>query len=380
MFTRFLRPLLMVVASSFLVIQVASAGAATVPGWQISKVYPVFSQINSVAASSSTNAWVGGFSCANPCGPTSALVAHWNGKTWQNIPVPAQFVNNPQGAAVGAVAATSASNAWAFAEAGDPSTPSVHALHWTGSGWHQTFTFPAWFSVVTAVAPGATDAWAFGVIVSPFAPYAAHYNGKVWERVPLPVNVTSVSALSPHDVWAFGESTATATHGKLAIVHWNGVSWKQTTLPRLAYPSGDSVAPAGITEVSSGNVWAMAQLGHGEGVAPGAVLLHWNGKAWTQVKIPFTLVGPQQITSDGGGGFWIASPELVKNSYVNYLVHLSKGRWSQVAVPHRPGDTTQLSALASVPGTNSVWGAGSDFPSPANPEGISRGIIIKYGA
>jgi hypothetical protein len=149
---------------------------------------------------------------------------------------------------------------------------------------------------------------------------------------------------------------------------------------RLTYPSGDFVQPASIAPISSANVWAIAALSEGEGVANGAVLLHWNGEAWTQVKVPFTLNGPQYITSDGHGGFWLYSPEYVKGSYLTYLFHYSDGRWTYVAIPHTKGDATQIQALATIPGTTSVWAAGIGYPSPDNPSGISNGVILKYGA
>ena len=44
---------------------------------------------------------------------------------------------------------------------------------------------------------------------------------------------------------------------------------------------------AGIVAITPDNVWADAFLSAGMGVAPGIVLLHWNGGGhWQRVAVP----------------------------------------------------------------------------------------------
>jgi hypothetical protein len=134
--------------------------------------------------------------------------------------------------------------------------------------------------------------------------------------------------------------------------------------------------PADVVAITPSNVWADAFLSAGQGVAPGVVLLHWNGKAWSQVKVPYPTVEPSSITQDGHNGIWLSA--YGSTNFKAYLDHDSNGHWSQVAVPAVKGSTTQLSMLSRIPGTSSVWAAGITYPNQ-NPNGISQGIILKYG-
>jgi hypothetical protein len=127
-------------------------------------------------------------------------------------------------------------------------------------------------------------------------------------------------------------------------------------------------------------VWADAILTSGEGVAPGSVLLHWNGQAWSQVTVPYPTDQPGSLAQDGHNGIWLSVYGDATENYTPYLVHDSHGHWSRVAVPTVPGDAnTQLSMLSWIPGTRSVWAVGETFPVD-NPDGVSQGVILKYGS
>jgi hypothetical protein len=126
----------------------------------------------------------------------------------------------------------------------------------------------------------------------------AHYNGTAWTQVAFPATVTpqDASALSSRNIWAVGQGASS-----MAIMHWNGKSWTQSRLPKVSLPAGDRMNGEGIAAISPDNVWADAFLGAGMGVAPGIVLLHWNGKAWSRVSVPYPANQPGVITQDGHG-------------------------------------------------------------------------------
>jgi len=77
------------------------------------------------------------------------------------------------------------SSAWAFANQGSNVDTTI-ALRWNGTAWTGRHDFPAWSDMNAAVVIGKADAWAFGQIISPFAPYVAHYNGTIGESLPHP--------------------------------------------------------------------------------------------------------------------------------------------------------------------------------------------------
>src|ERR1019366_8216260 len=265
------------------------AQAASPPGWRITKILPVSSDLDSVAATAAADAWAAGFSCGNPCANASLLVDRWNGTAWRGISAPSDV---PASVGSAVVAASSASNAWVCAGiSGGVDYPD--ALHWTGGAWATTTQFPAWVGITSAVAPSRTDAWAFGQFIFPYAPYVAHYDGTSWSQVAFPIAPAKSSASSPSNVWVIGQTLATpSTPPQVTTMHWDGQSWQQVPLPPITLPTGDNMQPAGILAVTPNNVWADAILTAGEGVAPGAVLLHWNGKAWSQATVPYPTYQP----------------------------------------------------------------------------------------
>jgi hypothetical protein len=354
----------------------ASANAASSPGWRISKVLPVSSDLDSVAATAAGDAWAAGFSCGNPCGDSSLLVDRWNGTAWRRISAPSDV---PASIGSAVVAASSASNAWVFAGISG-SAGHTDVLHWTGHAWGSTTQFPDLSAITTAVAPSPTDAWAFGQITFPFSPYAAHYDGTSWVQVPFPINPARASASSASDVWVIGETVVTSGPGQVTIEHWDGQSWQEVALPPVTLPAGDSLQPADILAITPDNVWADAFVMAGQGemvrVAPGTVLLHWNGTVWSQVTVPYPTYQPNSLAQDGHGGLWLSVDGDASENYNPYLVHDVNGHWHRIAVPAVAGDTTQLGRLSWIPGTHSVWAAGNAIQTTS---GTSQGIILKNG-
>lgn len=137
----------------------------------------------------------------------------------------------------------------------------------------------------------ATDAWAVGRAGS--STLAEHWNGSQWSVVPTP-NVAGamfnelkgVAAVSSTDVWAAGYASTT-TNNVVLTEHWNGTQWSMVLTPQ---PPAQSAGPAlnAIAAVSSNDVWAVG--GSFEALIPGpggqAVLMHWDGHAWSLTPAP----------------------------------------------------------------------------------------------
>ena len=164
-----------------------------------------------------------------------ALIMRWNGRTWQRLPGP-----RLRGASLHDVAALSPHDAWAVGG----------------------------YPVDRYGNPGKT------LIV--------HWNGMAWQRVrsPSPADrdtLYSVAVTSASNAWAVGETGA-----KTLILHWNGRSWRQvpSPSPRRRSPTGDGLAA--VTATSARDAWAVGTDDRPGGVA-GALVEHWNGKAWHTV-------------------------------------------------------------------------------------------------
>ncbi len=122
------------------------------------------SELFAVSATSAANVWAVGEVTAGTTEQT--LVLHWNGRTWARVASP-----NPGGSAhdnvLDGVAATSASSAWAVGNYETATGQSTLVLHWNGRQWARVASpnpgGPAHDNVLDAVAAtSASSAWAVG--------------------------------------------------------------------------------------------------------------------------------------------------------------------------------------------------------------------------
>jgi hypothetical protein len=239
-----------------------------------------------VDAQAPKNVWaVGGTSWFYP---TQTLARHWNGKTWTQVPTP-----TPGGSAwFNAVAATSATNAWAVGYIGGGpgdsgvSTPIIE--RWNGKVWkQQSFrlpTNPGQFMAVSAT--GRDNAWAVGStgVEGPNGALIEHWNGRVWRRIPANTpygfgNLQGVTAISPDNVWAVGYTNSSPVYLSLTL-HWNGKRWSVVPSPN---PTGQTDLWA-VSGSSPANVWAVGYTNpnacENGGPQCGTAAFHWNGKRW----------------------------------------------------------------------------------------------------
>jgi hypothetical protein len=144
--------------------------------------------LTSVAATSASNAWAIGYT------GTGTLVLHWNGRTWKRVSSPTPGLETSPvsstggrkaGAALRNVAATSTNNAWAVGVSGCGCMPSSYwpfILRWNGTAWKQVPS--AIQSVSTSLsavaATSASNAWAVGT-TGTGKTLIEHWNGTAWK-------------------------------------------------------------------------------------------------------------------------------------------------------------------------------------------------------
>ena len=154
-------------------------------------------------------------------------------------------------------------------------------MHYDGTSWTVTDVATpdgqplAVINSFTALAPD--DVWAVGLSSSGngFQPLTDHYDGTSWSVVgtvqpPEGFNgFVSSAGSSTSDVWAGGAANTTPL-----VAHWNGTSWKQSTLPK-SFTAGYVAA---MTAITKNDVWGAGFAGSSS-LTP--TLIHWNGKHWT---------------------------------------------------------------------------------------------------
>jgi len=122
--------------------------------------------LHGVAALSARNAWAAGTSSSG-----DTVILHWVGRRRRRTPSPSP--PTPGEDFLGALSASSVDNAWAVGS----NTGEILAEHWDGASW-QVVPIPLVESVRVSVLPSG-HAWAAG------SPPILHWNGTAWHRVPL---------------------------------------------------------------------------------------------------------------------------------------------------------------------------------------------------
>ena len=315
-----------------------SAQAASSPGWRVvfSHHYSgalVGSAYVAVASPSRTAAWAVGGAGGNGNPATGRPTgARWQHGSWRAIRLPSGLSGW-----LGAVSADSAKDAWAV------SIVSGYVLHWNGTKWAVARRFPehslpSELTGVTALSP--SNVWVFGGPGADPGLGTWHFNGHSWHQVTSGpgVGIVTASPLSATNIWAIGSSSAPQD----SIVHFTGKwqSVRATALSGLQFTA--------IAAVSKHDVWAVGTVQTNSFLPR---LVHLTSRGWSRVRVPW-LVDPIGLAPDGRGGIWITA----QNSSGMWALHRSAtGSWSRIKM--KP--SAVLLRIALIPGTTSLWGAGS---------------------
>jgi hypothetical protein len=311
--------------------------------WSVARTWPehqLATQITDVTAFSPTNVWVFGGPGAFPGIGTWHLI----GTTWHHV----------TGLATGVtfVSALSRSDMWAI---GDNVAPEDILLHYSAGTWQQ-LSSPVLngLNFTRILALSDTNVWVIG---SPGAfPGIGtwHLRGTTWHKVTgLAGAISTASAISRSDMWAIGADSVSPDD---ILLHYNGTTWQQLTGTALAGLQFER-----ILALSDTDVWVTAAPGGG----PNQQLLHFDGTQWSSVPITVPSgVQLESITSDGNGGLWFSG---FGSSPAQWAVHRSAtGTWSSTDL----GSGRTVFDLALIPGTTSLWGAGTLAAAPGSDAAI----------
>ena len=214
-------------------------------------------------------------------------------------------------------------------------------------------------------ADSRSDAWAVGnysTPARPYVPFIARWNGTSWKTVPSPnpgladgTSLRDVSALSATDAWAVGTYTPSPGTAGALILHWDGTRWRQ-----VRSPSAEDPELYAVSAVSATDVWAVG-IYSTDKVKP--FIVHWNGARWTQVPSPspgfagiLNGVSARSATDAWAVGDYAptASGQLRP-----LTLHWNGTRWTEVRSPGlatATGDTGLLGV--STISADDAWAAG----------------------
>ncbi|WP_131738734.1 hypothetical protein [Actinomadura roseirufa] len=328
--------------------------AHAAPGWRVTATPDKESGLRGLAAVDAKHAWAAGYQVVND--RAVPVVRSWNGKTWTKMSLPSSV----KGAYLGSVSASSSTNVWV---SGSNGRSKQYWLRWNGKSWAVVTSDQPKNSEPNApklLAIGTGDVWSFGLAGGgPFTGDVRHYDGRKWSKVKTPGYIAGASAVSGKEIWATGWINGPG--GPVpSVLRWDGKTWKKQAEPLGADARGGI---EGVLALNGKNVWASGADSAGRGV-----LLHWNGKTWSKTSAPVNA-RLRELVSDGDGGLWTVAGRT--------FLHYKSGKWTSVAVPGKSGLQSDVSALARIPKTTSVWGAGALVNSDAVDK---SSVLLKYGA
>ncbi len=339
-----------------------------------------------VAAITPNDAWAVGSSA------DGTLTEHWNGAGWSTIPsADATTVDDR----LNAVAAVSSSDVWAVGAAWDSQvgTQSL-AEHWNGATWMVT---PGPAPATTrnaelraAAAISSADVWAGGVAGTPLL---EHWNGSGWSVTPSPTaingtnldafGINGIAAVSSKDVWAVGGNTARSCAGTMPalIEHWDGTRWTATL-------TGQTGILYGVAALSASDVWAVG-ISFASG-PQGTLILHWNGKQWSQIPAPSPISQHQSYQLDAvaarASGDVFATGVAYDYGESNagpqsqaLLARWNGTTWSLVQVPQPGLEDNRLTSVAALPGAHGdVWAVGAYDDCPYYACAAQQALIAHF--
>jgi len=332
-------------ASSALVCSGAPAGAASAT-WH--PVYQATSFPNgyytSVAATGTKNAWAVG--TKNNSG--GLIAARWINSHWQSVSVPGASSFATSSSPV--VAGSSATNMWIF---GRLTNSAEKILRWNGS-WHPV-PAPPDDAADSPIVFSPTDAWAIGTQHGTSAGSCTSTTlwnwtgGPKWIAHTVGFCATGLGGTWAKDVWAVGTQTLPATRARISAAYWNGTHWKAITMP---HPYTYDWLPQ-VVVGSIKNVWLTGDNKNSVHPAqPGrGWALHWNGSSWYQT--PASVLDASPGVALVGSDLWMGPDQEWTGAWLN--------RTPDAALfgpPSAGGVHPGLLAIAAIPGSSSIWGAG----------------------
>lgn len=241
-------------------------------------------------------------------GQTSADLgtgARWNGSTWRLSDLPGAF-SRPSD-----VSASGPANVWAdgsrciIPSPGIPASYATYVTRYNGHSW-QTKTWKSSKSATPCtygalVTTGPRNTWLLG------SGQAEHFTGRSWQHLSIPVlgQAEAVAAVSADDIWALSGrfNGAHPQRDKTFFVRYNGRTWQRSPLPAIKLPKNGYLVPdSGFAVSSNHSIWASV------GIEPGgsrSYLLHFNGNSWQSIAVPAHPEEVQDVASDGAGGVWV---------------------------------------------------------------------------
>jgi hypothetical protein len=146
-------------------------------------------------------------------------------------------------------------------------------------------------------------------------------------------------------------------------MHWNGGAWTAMRVPVPPLPRG-GILDDRLAAASPGSFWfAYINFDRNYNFLSNG-LLRWHRGHWQRLRLPARFTYFLNAAAQAGqGGLWVCSPDQI--------YHYARGRWTQ---QHLPGPHSFCDDMAWIPHTESAWAVGSLDTASLNVERV----ILRY--
>ncbi|MBA3552005.1 MAG: hypothetical protein H0W27_03920 [Actinobacteria bacterium] len=317
-------------------------------------------------------------------GEHQPLAQHWDGRKWSVVPTPTPPESS--GAAfLLDVDISGTSDGWAVGSytTFDGTAVTTHGLveRWNGVDWTiQEFPDPLNMNVdlASVVALSPEDVWAAGASFDPSyetgRPFTAHFDGASWSVITVLDRagwISDVTAVAGDDVWAVGAAGQNSSNSMPLVLHWDGSEWAMQRTPDVSEPA----LLSGITAVDGDDIWAAGWSEADAGRLAEPLVEHWDGRKWRVSETPHpsaygVLSG---ISAASATDVW-AVGFFIKDQREQVLVEHWDGQEWSVARADEPESAINagLQDVSTLPDGRS-WAVGLSY----KPNGMRRTLAMR---
>jgi hypothetical protein len=350
------------------VVMIASGPTRALAGFHVVHSPQIDGQLLATAAIADNDIWAVGFSDQVPAPPVvdSTLAEHFNGTNWSIIPTPNV---SSQGSEFFGVAGAVSNDVWAVGFRFGTQNPDFGVQlieHWDGTSWSVDTTGPTieGDSLQGVTVVSSNNFWAVGGAGG--NALVEHWDGTSWSIVSNNViasagALSAVSADSANDVWAVGESGT----GGPPILHFDGTNWSLSLVP-----SHPDIEATSVTALSPTNVWAVGSVGvfFNHRTHRRAAIEHWDGTSWSIVSSPDPTKSPgldsslDGIASISANDIWVVGSVITSRGQMATLTEHWDGTSWKIIGSSNPGNFSDalFGATALSDGTAAAVGFQQD--------------------
>ena len=342
-----------------------AASASTVsplpsPGWRALPLPDLGGGLNDLSALGPSSAWAVGAEI-----PTNdAILLHWNGRAWSSGPT----TGIPAGVTLQGVDARS--NRDILVSGFDTNSQNNVVYRFNGSTWtslpRPSAADPGLAPYSASFGPGG-QIWAEGWISG--LPAFFKLTAAGWKTYPTGVTARSFLRqplfVTPDDAWSIGITNVGTPAFSPLLLHFDGKSWSQVPTPPLP-PAAVSATLSGIVVAPGGRLWLSGNwqpCPFFSSCANTPFVVRGRPGNWKSVPLPSGVTTIAGLSPDRAGRpQWMTA--TTSDSSSSFYLHFSGGAWTLVPGVTIAGQFSPRMTVVHIPGTNATWAVGSARDGP----------------